>query len=94
MKTSFHLLLFLFIISSIPLSAQSKKEIKKFKIKAITITATDINADGNEKSRTDSYQKFDANYCQFTFEYPKYASIEQDKQFFDEKSPSECWFNI
>ena len=41
-----------------------------------------------------AYQKFDAQYCQFTFEYPKYASIEQDKQFFDEKSPSECWFNI
>lgn len=40
------------------------------------------------------YKKFDEKYCQFTFEYPNYAVIEQDKLFFDEKAPSECWFNI
>lgn len=40
------------------------------------------------------YQKFDEKYCQFTFEYPTYATIEQDTLFFDEKAPSDCWFNI
>ena len=40
------------------------------------------------------YQKFDENYCTFTFDYPKYAVIEQDKLFFDEAAPSDCWFNI
>jgi gliding motility-associated lipoprotein GldD len=41
-----------------------------------------------------SYQKFDANYCSFVFDYPKYATIERDSLFFDQKAPSECWFNI
>jgi gliding motility-associated lipoprotein GldD len=41
-----------------------------------------------------SYQKFDANYCSFTFEYPQYASIEKDTLFFEEKAPSDCWLNI
>ncbi len=40
------------------------------------------------------YQSFKENYCAFTFEYPKYAVIEQDKLFFDDKAPSDCWFNI
>ena len=41
-----------------------------------------------------TYQKFDEKYCHFVFDYPKYATIEQDKLFFDEKAPSDCWFNI
>jgi gliding motility-associated lipoprotein GldD len=41
-----------------------------------------------------AYQKFDANYCRFSFEYPVYASIERDTLFFEEKAPSDCWFNI
>ena len=41
-----------------------------------------------------AYQKFDEKYCQFSFEYPVYAKIEQDTLFFDEKAPSACWFNI
>jgi gliding motility-associated lipoprotein GldD len=40
------------------------------------------------------YQKFDKTFCEFGFDYPKYATIEQDKMFFDEKAPSDCWFNI
>ena len=40
------------------------------------------------------YQKFDANYCQFTFDYPTYAKIERDTLFFDETPPSDCWFNV
>jgi gliding motility-associated lipoprotein GldD len=40
------------------------------------------------------YQKFDANYCQFTFDYPTYAKIERDTLFFDEAPPSDCWFDM
>ena len=40
------------------------------------------------------YQKFDENYCQFTFDYPVYGKIEQDALFFDQAAPSACWFNI
>ena len=41
-----------------------------------------------------AYQKFDEKYCHFTFEYPTYATIERETLFFDEKAPSDCWFNI
>jgi gliding motility-associated lipoprotein GldD len=41
-----------------------------------------------------AYQKFGEKYCQFTFDYPTYATIEQEALFFDEKAPSDCWFNI
>lgn len=40
------------------------------------------------------YQSFDKNYCQFTFEYPKYASILQDTAFFEEAPKDPCWFDI
>ncbi len=40
------------------------------------------------------YQAFDKEFCQFTFEYPRYAQIEQKATFFDEKPTSECWFDI
>lgn len=41
-----------------------------------------------------AYQQFDENYCEFTFEFPAYAQIEQDTTFFDEKPIHPCWFNI
>lgn len=41
-----------------------------------------------------SYQSFDENYCAFTFEYPKYATVEQDTTFFDEAPGDPCWFDI
>lgn len=41
-----------------------------------------------------AYQTFDASYCDFTFEYPKYAEIQQDGDFFDEQPKNPCWFNI
>lgn len=41
-----------------------------------------------------AYQKFDENYCEFTFEYPKYAHIEKDTTFFDGQPAHPCWFNI
>ncbi|MBL7818786.1 MAG: hypothetical protein JNL70_27555 [Saprospiraceae bacterium] len=41
-----------------------------------------------------SYRDFDTNFCAFKFQYPTYAQIEQKSLFFDEKPPSNCWFNI
>lgn len=41
-----------------------------------------------------AYQTFDENYCSFTFQYPKYAVIQQDTTFFEEKPAHPCWFNI
>ncbi len=41
-----------------------------------------------------SYQPFDENYCHFTFQYPTYAVVQRDTVFFDEKPPSDCWFNL
>jgi gliding motility-associated lipoprotein GldD len=41
-----------------------------------------------------SYQPFDENYCHFNFEMPKYAKVEQDTTFFDEKPADPCWFNL
>lgn len=41
-----------------------------------------------------SYQTFQEDYCKMTFEYPTYAKIEQDKYFFGEAAPNECWFNV
>lgn len=33
-------------------------------------------------------------YCPFTFEQPVYSTVERDTTFFEEHSPSDCWFNI
>jgi len=41
-----------------------------------------------------AYQQFDRDYCEFTFEYPEYAEIEQDTSFFDEEPANPCWFNV
>ena len=41
-----------------------------------------------------AYQPFTENYCDFTFEYPQYGTIQQDTVFFDEKPDHPCWFNI
>ena len=41
-----------------------------------------------------SYRPFTEGYCDFTFEYPVYAEIQQDTTFFDEKPAHPCWFNI
>jgi gliding motility-associated lipoprotein GldD len=40
------------------------------------------------------YQAFDKNYCNFSFEYPKYAQIIRDTLFFDDKPANDCWFDI
>jgi gliding motility-associated lipoprotein GldD len=41
-----------------------------------------------------TYQKFAEDYCPFTFDYPTYARIEKDTDYFDQKSKNECWFDI
>lgn len=41
-----------------------------------------------------TYQQFDTDFCNFTFEYPTYAEIERDTTFFDEKPAHPCWFNV
>ncbi len=41
-----------------------------------------------------AYRQFDTSFCAFTFQYPTYAVFEQKSLFFEEKPPSNCWFNI
>ena len=41
-----------------------------------------------------TFQTFDENYCNFTFEFPKYAQIQQDKSFFSEDTGHPCWFDL
>lgn len=41
-----------------------------------------------------AYQPFTEGYCDFTFDYPKYAVVEQDLSFFDEKPAHPCWFDL
>lgn len=40
------------------------------------------------------YQSYDNGGCNFTFEYPKYAVIKQDKYQFGEQASNPCWFNL
>ncbi|MFK8102919.1 MAG: hypothetical protein AB8G15_10360 [Saprospiraceae bacterium] len=40
------------------------------------------------------YQNFIESYCDFSFEYPKYARVIQDTVFFDEKPVNPCWFDL
>ncbi len=41
-----------------------------------------------------AYQPFDQHYCNFSFDMPKYAVIERDTTFFEDKPKSDCWFNV
>ena len=41
-----------------------------------------------------AYQNFDKEYCSFSFQYPTYASIQQDTLFFEEKPVHPCWFDL
>lgn len=40
------------------------------------------------------YQQFKEGYCDFTFEYPTYANVEQDQSFFEEQPIHPCWFDL
>lgn len=41
-----------------------------------------------------AYQNYTGDYCDFTFEFPKYAIIQQDTSFFEELPPNDCWFDV
>ncbi len=41
-----------------------------------------------------AFQSFNEDFCHFTFEYPVYAEIQQDTNFFEEMPPSDCWFDL
>jgi gliding motility-associated lipoprotein GldD len=40
------------------------------------------------------YSPFSGKYCQFQFQMPSYAQVEQDKLFFDEEPMHPCWFDL
>lgn len=40
------------------------------------------------------YQRFEAPYCPYSFEYPTYAQIDQDTLFFNERVEDPCWLDI
>ena len=40
------------------------------------------------------YQKFEEGYCNMTFDYPSYAHIEKEDNFFNEAPLHPCWFDI
>lgn len=39
-------------------------------------------------------EQFRMEQCNFTFQYPDYAVVEQDTLFFNEKPEDPCWLNI
>ncbi|WP_020535218.1 hypothetical protein [Lewinella cohaerens] len=41
-----------------------------------------------------AFRNFTEDYCNFTFEYPVYAQIQQDTKFFEEMPPDDCWFDV
>ena len=41
-----------------------------------------------------TYEVFDKDYCEFTFDFPAYAKIIQDTTFFDELPVDPCWFDV
>lgn len=51
---------FLFFLMGVSFTyAQSKKDIKKFHIKSLTVTVTEPGPDGHEQPRNESFEKFD-----------------------------------
>jgi len=40
------------------------------------------------------YQEYKNEDCYYTFEYPKYATIKQDKYQYGNQAANECWFNM
>ncbi len=40
------------------------------------------------------YQAYNSPDCNYSFEYPKYANVIQDKYQFGDQSVNECWFNL
>ena len=40
------------------------------------------------------YIEYVSNECPFKFKYPKYAAIEKDTLYFNERQPNPCWINL
>lgn len=40
------------------------------------------------------YQQYENENCDYTFEYPKYATINRDKYQYGDQASNQCWFNI
>ncbi|HUH75252.1 MAG TPA: gliding motility lipoprotein GldD [Chitinophagales bacterium] len=40
------------------------------------------------------YKKFENDVCPCTFEIPKYAEVQRENHFFDEKPEHPCWLNV
>ncbi len=40
------------------------------------------------------YARFDINYCNFSFEFPRYMRFEQDTLFINQATKHSCWFNL
>lgn len=40
------------------------------------------------------FHQFDEDYCNFTFDYPAYAEVVQDTNFFEEAPMHPCWFDL
>ena len=43
---------------------------------------------------THEYQSFEKDFCNLSFEYPKYATITKQDNYFDGKPTHPCWFDI
>lgn len=41
-----------------------------------------------------TYQKFNEDYCAFSFEHSDYMKVVQDEQYFDGKTKNACWFDL
>ncbi len=41
-----------------------------------------------------TYRSFDKDFCAFTFEYPAYARIVKDTNYFEQQPAHPCWFDI
>lgn len=73
-------------------------------IAALLLSLTSCNEGGIALPKPRSYPKidwpekgfvsFDEDYCNFSFDYPKYATIEKERAFFDDKPIDECWFDV
>jgi gliding motility-associated lipoprotein GldD len=41
-----------------------------------------------------AYQRFAADYCNFTFSYPSYSNIEKDQDWLEGTVEGDCWFDV
>lgn len=61
MRNLFFCVLFLFSLSGFSQNKKEKKDIKAYKIKAVTVMVTEFDNSGKENTRKDSYTTYDKN---------------------------------